>query len=81
MGRTTLITGGAGYIGMLVAEECSRYRMTSACSTRACTASAAARTGCASRATTVPEGIREIVGALEEEWFEDVFDGRYRNVA
>jgi nucleoside-diphosphate-sugar epimerase len=31
--------------------------------------------------STVPEGIREIVGALEKECFEDVFDGRYRNVA
>ena len=31
--------------------------------------------------STVPEGIREIVGALEKGCFEDVFDGRYRNVA
>ena len=31
--------------------------------------------------STVPEGIREIIGALEEQRFEDAFDGRYRNVA
>jgi hypothetical protein len=31
--------------------------------------------------STVPEGIREIIGALEEERFEDAFDGRYRNIA
>ena len=30
---------------------------------------------------TVPEGIREIIGALEEKRFEDAFDGRYRNIA
>ena len=30
---------------------------------------------------TVPDGIREIIAALDEERFEDAFDGRYRNVA
>jgi nucleoside-diphosphate-sugar epimerase len=30
---------------------------------------------------TVPDGIREIIAALEEKRFEDAFDGRYRNVA
>jgi nucleoside-diphosphate-sugar epimerase len=30
---------------------------------------------------TVPDGIREIIAALEEERFEDAFDGRYRNIA
>src|SRR5215207_3150116 len=30
---------------------------------------------------TVPDGIREIIGALEEGRFEDAFDGRYRNIA
>jgi nucleoside-diphosphate-sugar epimerase len=31
--------------------------------------------------STVPEGVREIIGALEEERFADAFDGRYRNIA
>ena len=31
--------------------------------------------------STVPEGIREIIAALEAERFEDAFDGRYRNIA
>jgi nucleoside-diphosphate-sugar epimerase len=31
--------------------------------------------------STVPEGVREIIGALEEERFADAFDGRYRNTA
>jgi nucleoside-diphosphate-sugar epimerase len=30
---------------------------------------------------TVPEGIREIIGAFEQGRFEDAFDGRYRNIA
>jgi len=30
---------------------------------------------------TVPDGIREIMGAFEEGRFEDAFDGRYRNIA
>ena len=30
---------------------------------------------------TVPDGIREIIGAFEEGRFEDAFDGRYRNIA
>jgi nucleoside-diphosphate-sugar epimerase len=31
--------------------------------------------------STVPEGIREIITALDEARFEDAFDGRYRNIA
>jgi nucleoside-diphosphate-sugar epimerase len=31
--------------------------------------------------STVPDGIREIIAALEAERFEDAFDGRYRNIA
>jgi nucleoside-diphosphate-sugar epimerase len=31
--------------------------------------------------STVPEGIREIIAALEAERFDDAFDGRYRNIA
>jgi len=30
---------------------------------------------------TVPDGIREIIAALEDDRFEDAFDGRYRNIA
>ena len=31
--------------------------------------------------STVPDGIREIIAALEDDRFEDAFDGRYRNIA
>src|SRR3954469_25574877 len=31
--------------------------------------------------STVPEGIRELIAALEDARFEDAFDGRYRNIA
>ena len=31
--------------------------------------------------STVPEGIREVIAALEDARFEDAFDGRYRNIA
>lgn len=29
---------------------------------------------------TVPDGIAEVLDALEHDWFEDPFDGRYRNI-
>ena len=40
------------------------------------------RSGSATRSTrTVPDGIREIIAALDDGRFEDAFDGRYRNIA